>query len=928
MLIYRSDDFIGNIYTSKFVNGKWTPLVKLNENINTKYWESHASFSMDGKTLYFSSNRRGGYGGLDIYRSEKQPNGEWGIPVNLGPAINTKYNDDTPFITEAGDKLYFSSYGHYNIGGYDIFMSRKKTDGTWAEPVNIGYPINTTDDDQFFYPIKNGEIAYYSRYDSQEGFGRHDIFRYKVYTPDNPRLFAIKGLLDYQGIQVNPEEIKISVVNPLTADTLKRLHPEVNGSFTFKTPAGKYEMIFDSKKFHKKIVPLEVSPDTPREGLVLTNPIILEMLPPALPVEELEKLLSIREDSIIYAKENEKVSIRYNAEKDSEVIIQVYNEGRLISSDTLNADRRRQSFEFKPLPGENEVKIIVTDQDGNTITKKVKVITPSSLPSETSEDSTGDQTEVLGEGPESESGQDRRLTTLDEKVQSLRENSSPELKEYLDKLDLEAEGIKSEKDLINHLFAASEKEGFSRDQLIDALSRAGLLSDLDIFIRDLAGVSSPRLQKYLLELNTTEEGIANESELIRHLFENAGENTYDRQDVVDALNKLNASREMKILMDELKNHTQGALLEYLSTLDPAENAIYSLEDLQNHLMENAAKNGFTKDDVMHMFQSFFNENQDSTKVILEKMIKNAEGENLEFLKNFREAWNETMNNRQGFYDNLFESTNKQGLKTEDIVSLALEAENVSLPNLKDHMLRFGSPDLQNAVMDHPASLRTGKELYDYLSKLSVEDKSVDQKEVTDLAKDYLSNKDLYDLYYSMIRNSEGKLREYLQSLDIKNSGISSAEDLIKHLFNVSSDQGFSHDDIYNALNKANSEAYINQMISDLIQLAEGNIKTSLEALNPDVEGIQSLQDILRYLLNNKDRFGYNEQDVYDLIRRYLSRDHDIIGVSEDTTDSITAVKEKFNRGVKITAGILLLEGLLIFILILLARRKKKKDKNA
>jgi len=194
LFIYRNDDFVGNLYHSRYINGKWTPLKKLNDNINTKYWESHASISKDGKSLYFSSNRKGGYGGLDIYKSEKQPNGEWGPAVNLGSKINSEYNDDTPFITESENKIFFSSYGHLNMGGYDIFMSKKNDDGSWAEPINLGYPINTTDDDQFFMPLHEGQIAYMSRF-TNEGNGRHDIYRFEIYSPDHPRLFPITGLI-------------------------------------------------------------------------------------------------------------------------------------------------------------------------------------------------------------------------------------------------------------------------------------------------------------------------------------------------------------------------------------------------------------------------------------------------------------------------------------------------------------------------------------------------------------------------------------------------------------------------------------------------------------------------------------------------------------------------------------------------------------
>ncbi len=97
LFLYKTDMFDGNIYSSRYVNDKWTPIVKLNKNINTKFYESHASVSADGKRLFFTSNREGGQGGLDIYVSEKDTAGEWGVPVNLGTAVNTPYNEDNPF---------------------------------------------------------------------------------------------------------------------------------------------------------------------------------------------------------------------------------------------------------------------------------------------------------------------------------------------------------------------------------------------------------------------------------------------------------------------------------------------------------------------------------------------------------------------------------------------------------------------------------------------------------------------------------------------------------------------------------------------------------------------------------------------------------------------------------------------------------------
>lgn len=190
LYLYRSDNMDGNIYVSKFVNDRWTKAAKLNDNINTKYWESHAAVSHDGKKLFFTSNRKGGYGGLDIYVSERDSTGDWGVPKNLGIMINTPYNEDTPFLGENDKTLFFSSRGHFNMGGYDIFYSTLLENGEWSRPLNLGYPLNSTDDDLFFDPVNNGYQAFYSLIDSS-GYGLQDIYRIDLFKRQPKEVFCM-----------------------------------------------------------------------------------------------------------------------------------------------------------------------------------------------------------------------------------------------------------------------------------------------------------------------------------------------------------------------------------------------------------------------------------------------------------------------------------------------------------------------------------------------------------------------------------------------------------------------------------------------------------------------------------------------------------------------------------------------------------------
>jgi len=155
----------------------------LSDKINSESFEMHASTTKDGNILYFTSNRDGGYGGFDIYKSFKDENGEWSEPENLGSTINTAFDEATPFITENREKLYFSSKGHKNMGGYDIFYS-ERNNNTWSKPVNMGYPINTTDNDKFFFPLKNGKIAYYPKI-KPDNYGKTDIYKLELYKREN-----------------------------------------------------------------------------------------------------------------------------------------------------------------------------------------------------------------------------------------------------------------------------------------------------------------------------------------------------------------------------------------------------------------------------------------------------------------------------------------------------------------------------------------------------------------------------------------------------------------------------------------------------------------------------------------------------------------------------------------------------------------------
>jgi hypothetical protein len=165
-----------NIYSVNFAD---TAFILQSLNINTKNIECSPSLSPDGNTLYFVSDRSGGYGGKDIWASERLSNGKWSTPYNLGKDVNTAKDEESPFIMSDGATLYFSSKGTYSFGGYDIFTTTQNDDGLWSEPENPGAPLNSTSDDYFFITNSDGVSAYYSS-DKMEK-GNQNI--YKVIYP-------------------------------------------------------------------------------------------------------------------------------------------------------------------------------------------------------------------------------------------------------------------------------------------------------------------------------------------------------------------------------------------------------------------------------------------------------------------------------------------------------------------------------------------------------------------------------------------------------------------------------------------------------------------------------------------------------------------------------------------------------------------------
>ncbi len=234
LIIYK-DANGGDIYTSHLDGENWTFPEPMGSDINTSFWETSACLTPDGNTLYFVSNRPGGLGGRDIWTCTKLPNGKWSKAVNLGAPVNTEYDEESPFIHPSDNILFFSSTGHSNMGGFDIYFS-EKTEKGWSEPQNMGYPINTTDDDLYYVTSPDGKRGYYSSALQAGGFGEKDI--YTVSTPERKEqaLVLIKGLIIPAPGDPMPSDIEIIATNNESGLIGRYLPLMRDGSFVIIIP--------------------------------------------------------------------------------------------------------------------------------------------------------------------------------------------------------------------------------------------------------------------------------------------------------------------------------------------------------------------------------------------------------------------------------------------------------------------------------------------------------------------------------------------------------------------------------------------------------------------------------------------------------------------------------------------------------------------
>jgi len=240
LFYYDNEEHYGDLFIADYKNGSIKNIVKLPKVVNSKSHEIAASISKFGDVIYFASDRDGGYGGVDIYSSRKLPNGKWAPAQNLGPSINTQYDEDFPNVTSDNKTLYFSSKGHTSMGGYDIFKATwNSVKRNWGDVKNIGYPLNTPEDNMNFRASKTGRTGYISALRAK-GYGDLDIYSV-TFNEVDPQYTVLKGYVNASD-STNIKDVFISVLDMQT--------DELYGSYMTNPITGRYIIILPPGKFN------------------------------------------------------------------------------------------------------------------------------------------------------------------------------------------------------------------------------------------------------------------------------------------------------------------------------------------------------------------------------------------------------------------------------------------------------------------------------------------------------------------------------------------------------------------------------------------------------------------------------------------------------------------------------------------------------
>ncbi|MCD4768925.1 MAG: tetratricopeptide repeat protein [Bacteroidales bacterium] len=565
LFLYKNDQYVGNIYSSRYINERWIPAEKLNENINTKYWESHASVSSNGQKLFFTSNRPDGYGGLDIYMSNRDSLNSWGPAVNLGPNINTPFNEETPFLDKTDKVLYFSSRGHFNMGGHDVFYSTLLDNGEWSVPVNMGYPVNSTDDDTFFSPVGEGYVAYVSRFDP-EGYGKRDIHRVEIFSDDHPRKFFVRGMVKLRDLlEQFSDSVKISALNRENLDTLLIVYSDpATGEYEFEIPHGKFQVVYDSEGSEQNVTDLDL--DLTREG----DNIILQ--DKELPKSDLfAEFNIISNDSLPVFFAGDTTIINLAVEPSSILIVEHWQGDSLILTEEFINNDSQFDYNMIPVAGDNKIVFTIKDRFNNITTREYlfSVVKPVVIPVDIIDPDILLAEALLQDSLELAAQQevievkDPTIDQMDQIISEVTDDTGEHemIRDAIEKIN--EKNIKNAGEWLESLYSVALDDGAEKEmltRLIAALS-ANKNEPVDEYLSRLAEFTGDNLLRTINSIDFEVINAENPEDIIDYLLSNCTKHGYTRQEVFEAFAKLisHDKKSAEEIVDYIKSKERGKL---------------------------------------------------------------------------------------------------------------------------------------------------------------------------------------------------------------------------------------------------------------------------------------------------------------------------------------------------------------------------------
>jgi tetratricopeptide (TPR) repeat protein len=300
--LYMDSTGSGDIYFTDFYASKFNDIVLLDDKeINTRFWETHCMVSPDRSRMFFASDRPGGLGGRDIYMSRRKADSTWSKPVNLGPKVNTPYDEDAPFVSVDNRMLYFSSNGEKSIGGFDIMVCDLLDNGTWSDSRNIGYPFNSTNDDIFYTTTIDGLRGYMTSF-RKDGYGEKDIYEIHNDFLGVKNLAVFKGVIKTLDNSPLPEDFAINI--KLTCEDCepeerdRTIFPRLrDGQFmTGLKPCKTYKIAYFNASDNKTMYEESFTTDCKLSYQEIYRELILDVpnraiIPPKDPIQEIDPVL-------------------------------------------------------------------------------------------------------------------------------------------------------------------------------------------------------------------------------------------------------------------------------------------------------------------------------------------------------------------------------------------------------------------------------------------------------------------------------------------------------------------------------------------------------------------------------------------------------------------------------------------------------------